>query len=124
MAERELTMAYVDGFVLAVPKDNLEAYRALAEIAGSVWKEHGALTYVECIADDVPHGELTSFPRAVQATADEVVFFSWITYASREHRDEVNAKVMQDPRMQHSHANPPFDGKRLIYGGFTEMLSY
>jgi len=110
-------MAYVDGFVLAVPQDRLDEYLALATLAGEVWIEHGALSYVECVADDVPYGELTSFPRAVQAQDGEVVVFSWITYPSREARDATNAKVMADARMKHDHENPPFDGKRMIYGG-------
>ena len=115
-------MPYVDGFVLAVPKKNLEAYKEMARTAGAVWMEFGALSYVECIADDVPHGELTSFPRAVQATDDEVVFFSWITYESREQRDAINAKVMADPRVKTDPASMPFDGKRMIYGGFESFL--
>ncbi|HET7879491.1 MAG TPA: DUF1428 family protein [Acetobacteraceae bacterium] len=115
-------MSYVDGFVVAVPKHNIEAYKALARTAGEVWKEHGALAFVECLADDVPYGELTSFPRAVQAKDDEVVAFSWIVYASREQRDAINAKVMADPRMKTGMENPPFDGKRLIYGGFQAFL--
>lgn len=117
-------MAYVDGFVLAVKKDRLDAYKAITELAGSVWMEHGALSYVECVADDTPYGELTSFPRAVMATDDEVVIFSWITYESRQKRDEVNAKVMADPRMQPDPATMPFDGKRMIYGGFTELTRF
>ncbi len=115
-------MSYVDGFVLAVPKQNLEAYKALARKAGDIWKEHGALAYVECIGDDVPYGERTSFPRAVQATEDEVVVFSWIVYESRERRDAVNAKVMADPRLKAEMADMPFDGKRMIYGGFATFL--
>jgi Uncharacterized conserved protein len=115
-------MSYVDGFVLAVPKQNIEAYKDLARRAGEVWKEHGALAFVECIGDDVPYGELTSFPRAVQAKEDEVVVFSWIVYASREDRDAVNAKVMADPRLKHDMAQMPFDGKRMIYGGFKAFL--
>ncbi len=115
-------MPYVDGFIVAVPKDNLEAYKDLARTAGTVWKEHGALSYVECIGDDVPYGELTSFPRAVQATDDEVVIFSWITYASREARDEINKKVMADPRLNMDNGTMPFDGKRMIYGGFQSFL--
>jgi uncharacterized protein YbaA (DUF1428 family) len=115
-------MSYVDGFVLAVPKDKQPAYEALARIAGAVWKEYGALSYVECIGDDVPYGELTSFPRAVQATPDEVVVFSWIVYASRESRDEIMAKVMADPRMKDQMSNMPFDGKRMIFGGFKPFL--
>ena len=115
-------MAYVDGFVLAVPKDNIEAYKAQARRAGEVWKEHGALAYVECIGDDVPYGELTSFPRAVQAKDNEVVVFSWAVYASREARDAVMAKVMADPRLKGDMSDMPFDGKRLIYGGFQAIL--
>ncbi|UMY20104.1 DUF1428 domain-containing protein [Methylobacterium organophilum] len=115
-------MPYVDGFVVPVPKAKLDAYRALAETAASIWKEHGALAFVECIGDDVPQGELTSFPRAVQAEEDEVVAFSWIVFPSREARDAVNAKVMADPRMDCDPATAPFDAKRMIYGGFTPLL--
>ncbi|CAN7421771.1 DUF1428 domain-containing protein [Pararhizobium sp. LjRoot238] len=115
-------MPYVDGFVLAVPKDNIEAYKDMARTAGDVWKEHGALSFVECIGDDVPYGELTSFPRAVQAKDDEVVVFSWITYPSREARDQINAKVMADPRLSRDKWTMPFDGKRMIYGGFRSFL--
>ena len=116
-------MPYVDGFILAVPKANIDAYKAVAKTAGDVWMELGALSYVECISDDVPYGELTSFPRAVQATDDEVVVFSWITYESREKRDEINAKVMADPRMKFDPADQPFDGKRMIYGGFQSFMA-
>ncbi|WP_267550047.1 DUF1428 domain-containing protein [Rhizobium rhizogenes] len=115
-------MSYVDGFILAVPKDKIEAYKAQARRAGEVWREHGALSYVEAIGDDVPYGELTSFPRAVLATEDEVVVFSWITYESRQSRDEILKKVMADPRLQDDMQNMPFDGKRLIYGGFDIFL--
>jgi len=115
-------MAYVDGFVLAVPKDKLEAYREMAQAAGEVWKEYGALAFVECVGDDVPYGELTSFPRAVQATDDEIVAFSWILYESREQRDEINAKVMADPRIKASMDAVPFDAKRMIYGGFKPIV--
>lgn len=115
-------MSYVDGFVLAVPKDKLEVYKELARIAGQVWKEHGALEYVECVGDDVPYGELTSFPRAVQAKEDEIVIFSWIVYESREQRDAVNAKVMADPRLKQTMDEPPFDAKRMIFGGFKPLL--
>lgn len=115
-------MSYVDGFVLAVPKANLDAYKAMARLAGEVWKEHGALAYVECVGDDVPYGTLTSFPRAVQATEDEVVIFSWIVYASRADRDAINQKVMADPRLKDSMNPNVFDGKRMIYGGFTTMM--
>ncbi|WP_296433535.1 MULTISPECIES: DUF1428 domain-containing protein [unclassified Rhizobium] len=115
-------MSYVDGFIVAVPKKNIEAYKALSAKAGAVWKSHGAKDYVECVADDVPYGELTSFPRAVQATDDEVVVFSWITYDSREQRDEINAKVMADPDLQVTECLDIFDGKRMIYGGFVQLL--
>ncbi|GIK49253.1 MAG: RNA signal recognition particle [Alphaproteobacteria bacterium] len=113
---------YVDGFVLAVPKQNLDRYKAAARQAGDVWREYGALSYVECVADDAPYGELTSFPRAVQAKDDEVVVFSWATYADRKSRDEVMAKVMADPRMQYDKDNPVFDGKRMIWGGFDAFI--
>ena len=115
-------MPYVDGFVLAVPTANVERYRAMATTAGEVWKEYGALAYMECVADDVPYGELTSFPRAVQAKDDETVIFSWITYESREARDTVNKKAMNDPRMKKYENNVPFDVKRMIYGGFKPFL--
>ncbi|MDH6230412.1 uncharacterized protein YbaA (DUF1428 family) [Mesorhizobium soli] len=115
-------MAYVDGFVVAVPRQNIEAYKALARTTGEIWKEYGALEYVECIGDDVPYGELTSFPRAVQAKEDEVVVFSWIVYASRADRDAINQKVMADPRLKSSMQNMPFDGKRMIYGGFENFM--
>jgi uncharacterized protein YbaA (DUF1428 family) len=119
---KETHMAYVDGFVLAVPKQKIEAYKDQARKAGQVWKEHGALAFVECIGDDVPYGELTSFPRAVQAKADEIIIFSWIVYETRAQRDAVNAKVMADPRLQHDMADMPFDAKRMIYGGFETWL--
>jgi uncharacterized protein YbaA (DUF1428 family) len=119
---KETLMSYVDGFVVAVPKQKMDAYKTMARKAGDVWKEHGALAFVECIGDDVPYGELTSFPRAVQAKDDETVVFSWIVYQSREQRDAVNAKVMADPRMKEDMTNMPFDGKRMIYGGFKPFL--
>jgi uncharacterized protein YbaA (DUF1428 family) len=112
-------MSYVDGFVVPVPRDKIEAYKAQARTAGEVWKEHGALAFVECIGDDVPFGTLTSFPRAVLAKDDEVVAFSWITYRSRAERDKINEKVMADPRLK---GDMSFDGKRLIYGGFEMWL--
>src|SRR5687767_410152 len=92
-------MPYVDGFVLAVPTDKIADYKKIARGAGKVWREHGALSYVECLGDDVPYGELTSFPRAVQAKEGETVVFAWIVYKSRAHRDAVNKKVMADPRI-------------------------
>jgi len=102
-------MAYVDGFVLAVPKQRLEDYKAMAPRAGEVWKEDGALAYVECIGDDVPYGKLTSFPRAVQANDDEIVVFSWIVYETREQRDAIVAKVMADPRLKPNMSGMPFE---------------
>jgi uncharacterized protein YbaA (DUF1428 family) len=118
----EKIMSYVDGFIVAVPKKNLEAYKAFATKAGAVWKSYGANDYVECVADDVPYGEVTSFPRAVQATEDEVVVFSWISYDSRQQRDETNAKVMSDPILQSDDWKAIFDAKRMIYGGFVPFL--
>jgi uncharacterized protein YbaA (DUF1428 family) len=115
-------MSYVDGFVLAVPKAGLETYKDFARKAGEVWKEHGALAYVECIGDDVPMGELTSFPRAVQAKDDEVVVFSWVVYRSRAERDTIMAKVMADPRLPQDPSAMPFDGKRMIFGGFEAFI--
>ncbi|HEV7317258.1 MAG TPA: DUF1428 family protein [Ensifer sp.] len=115
-------MTYVDGFLVAVPKANIEAYKAMAKAAGEVWKEHGALSYNECLGDDVPYGEVTSFPRAVQAKDDETVVFSWVSYRSREDRDAIVAKVMADPRLQGDAWKEVFDGKRLIYGGFQAFL--
>lgn len=117
-------MSYVDGFVIAVPKDKIDAYREIAHRAGTVWKDHGALAYVECVADDVPYGELTSFPRAVQAKEDETVFFSWIVYESREARDRINAAVMKDPRIECDPDSMPFDGKRMIFGGFRPLVEF
>ena len=116
-------MAYVGGFVIALPKANIEAYKAFARLAGEVWMEHGALSYVERQADDVPMGEVTSFPRAVQAKDDEVVVFSWVTYRSRVERDEIMAKVMADPRLPQDPSTMPFDGKRMIFGGFESFLA-
>ncbi len=115
-------MSYVDGFLLAVPKAKLDDYKKLAQKGGAVWMEHGALAYVECIGDDVPYGEVTSFPRAVQAKDDEVVIFSWVVYASRESRDAVMAKVMADPRMDADLSTMPFDTKRMIFGGFKPFM--
>ena len=115
-------MSYVDGFVIAVPKGKLDAYKAMAKECMPIWKEFGAEDYVECIGDDTPYGEVTSFPRAVQAKDDEVVIFSWITYESREKRDEINAKVMADPRLGADASCMPFDGKRMIFGGFKPFL--
>ena len=115
-------MAYVDGFVIPVPKARIDDYKAFAHLAAAIWKEHGALTTVECFGDDVPMGELTSFPRAVQLAADEIIAFSWIVYESRESRDAVCAKVMADPRLEMLPEVRPFSGKRMIFGGFTPFL--
>ena len=110
---------YVDGFVLPVPRRNIAAYRRLARKAGRIWREHGALAYVECVADDVKPGKVTSFPQSVKLKPNEVVWFSWIVYRSRRHRDRVVAKVMQDTRLANmSAATVPFDVQRLISGGF------
>ena len=111
---------YVDGFVIPVPKRKVAAYRRIARTAGKVWRDHGALDYVECIGDDVKPGKLTSFPQAVKLKPGEVVWFSWILYRSRAHRDRVNARVMKDPRLAKM-MDPkamPFDGKRMFWGGF------
>jgi uncharacterized protein YbaA (DUF1428 family) len=111
---------YVDGFVVPVPKKNIDAYRRMSRKAGKVWREHGALEYRECVADDVKPGKYTSFPQSVKLKPNEVVWFSWIVYKSRKHRDQVNARVMKDPRLA-SMMNPkdlPFDGKRMFWGGF------
>lgn len=115
---------YVDGFVIPVPVKNLGAYRRLARKAGKVWMDHGALEYVECVAEDVKPGKLTSFPQSVKLRKNETVVFSWIVYRSRRHRDKVLAKVMADPRIaaMMDPKNPPFDGKRLIYGGFDVLV--
>ena len=115
-------MAYVDGFVAAVPKANIEAYKAMSLKAGEVWKEYGAISFVENVGDDTPYGEVTSFPRAVQAKEDEVVVFSWIEYPSKEARDAAHGRMMSDPRMKAMGETMPFDGKRMVFGGFAPIL--
>ncbi|HEX6829533.1 MAG TPA: DUF1428 domain-containing protein [Burkholderiales bacterium] len=118
-------MSYVDGFVVPVPKKKLEEYRRMARTAGKVWKEYGALEYVETVADDVKPGKWTSFPRSVKLKAGETVVFSYIVYKSRTHRDRVNAKVMKDPRLA-KFMDPktlPFDGKRMFWGGFKGLVA-
>jgi uncharacterized protein YbaA (DUF1428 family) len=116
-------MPYVDGFILPVPKKKVEAYRRLARKAGKVWREHGAIEFKECVADDVKMGKLTSFPRSVKRKPNETVFFSYIVYKSRAHRDKVNAKVMKDKRIAGMDMKDmPFDPKRMIYGGFKVMV--
>ncbi len=113
---------YVDGFVVPVPTAKLDAYRKIAETAGKVWKEYGALEYVECWADDVKPGKVTSFPQSVQLKDDETVVFAWIVYESREERDRINAKVMEDPRLQDQMKDMPFDGMRMFWGGFKTIV--
>ena len=117
-------MHYVDGFVAPVPKRNLKAYRRMAQKAGKVWREHGALQYIECVADDVKPGKHTSFPQSVKLKSGETVVFSYIVYKSRAHRNRVNAKVMKDPRLAPM-MDPqalPFDGKRMFWGGFKGLI--
>jgi uncharacterized protein YbaA (DUF1428 family) len=117
-------MSYVDGFIVAVPKKNLAAYRSMARKAGKVWREHGALDYREWVAEDVKVGKRTSFPRSVKLKPGETVVFSWITYKSRAQRDRVNAKVMADKRLagMMDTRSLPFDAKRMIYGGFKMIV--
>lgn len=116
-------MAYVDGFLMAVPRSKLDAYRRIARRAGRVWRDHGALEYRECAGDDLKVKMGLPFPRAARAKQGETVVFSWIVYKSRAHRDRVNAKVMQDPRMQRMMKEPmPFDMKRMSYGGFRVLV--
>jgi uncharacterized protein YbaA (DUF1428 family) len=115
---------YVDGFIVPVPKKKLQEYRRMAQKAGKVWKDHGALEFVECVADDVKPGKTTSFPQSVKLKPGETVMFSYITYKSRAHRDRVNKKVMADPRLNEM-MNPqgmPFDAKRMIFGGFAVLV--
>ena len=117
-------MAYIDGFVVPVPKRKLEAYRRMARKAAKVWREHGALQYVEGVADDVKAGKHTSFPQSVKLKPGETVVFAFIAYKSRAQRDRVNAKVMKDPRLK-SMMDPkalPFDGKRMFWGGFKVLV--
>jgi uncharacterized protein YbaA (DUF1428 family) len=117
-------MPYVDGFVVPVPKRKLKAYRRMAARAGKIWREHGAVDYWECVADDVQVGKVTSFPRSVKLKSGETVLFSWIVFKSRAHRDHVNAKVMTDPRLADMMdvKAMPFDGRRMIYGGFKSLV--
>jgi uncharacterized protein YbaA (DUF1428 family) len=122
--EKETPMAYVDGFIVAVPKKNIAAYRKISMACGKIWREFGALDYREWVADDVKVGKFTSFPRAVKRKPNETVVFAWITYKSRAQRDKINAKVMKDPRLAKMMSGEvmPFDGKRMIYGGFTSLV--
>ncbi len=115
-------MAYVDGFLIPIPKRKVAAYRKIARLAGKVWREHGAVAYCECVGEDLAIPGGTSFPKRVRAKPGETVIFAWIRYKSRAHRDRVNAKVLQDPRLEKLAAEPmPFDMKRMSHGGF-EML--
>jgi len=115
---------YVDGFIVPVPKAKMKAYLALSKKAGKIWKEFGAIDYCECVADDVKVGKWTSFPRSVKLKRGETVVFSWITYKSRAQRDKINGKVMKDKRLADMMSGNamPFDGKRMIYGGFKSIV--
>lgn len=113
---------YIDGFIVPVPKKNLAAYLKMARLASKVWLEHGALQYVEAVADDVPDGKVTSFPKSVKLKAGEVVVFSYAIYKSRKERDKVMKKVMEDPRMKSDPKKMPFDGKRMFWGGFKPIV--
>jgi uncharacterized protein YbaA (DUF1428 family) len=120
----EEAMAYVDGFLLAVPKNKLQVYRNIARKAGKVWREHGALDYKECVADDVKPGKVTSFPQAVKLKKNEAVWFSWIVYKTKADRNRILKKVMADKRLAKM-MDPkamPFDMKRMIYGGFRVVV--
>lgn len=117
-------MSYVDGFVLALPETNLDAYKKDARKAGKIWIEHGALQYLESVADDVPEGKSTDFYRAVKRKEGETVVFAFAVYRNRRHRDEVMKKVMADPRLKMDPASMPFDGKRMFWGGFRTMLEF
>ena len=117
-------MSYVDGFLVPVPKKKVADYRRMAAKAGKIWREHGALEFRECIADDVKWGKRTSFPRSVKQKTGETVFFSFIVYKSRADRDRINAKVMKDKRLAKM-MDPtamPFDAKRMIFGGFKTVI--
>jgi uncharacterized protein YbaA (DUF1428 family) len=117
-------MAYVDGFLVPVPKKNRAAYKRLSTQAGKVWMDHGALGYHECVAEDVKYGIRTSFPQGVKLKKGEEVWFSWIVYKSRRDRDRINKKAMKDPRLAHMMEAKamPFDGKRMVYGGFQMVV--
>ncbi len=115
-------MEYIDGFVAPVPSDKKDDYIKFAQLAATVFKEHGALRIVECWGDDVPQGEVTSFPLSVQLNEGESVVFSWVVWPSREVRDEAYPKIEADPRIQPDVVAPPFDGKRMIYGGFNMIV--
>jgi uncharacterized protein YbaA (DUF1428 family) len=115
---------YIDGYVLPVPNSQIDAYRRIAEEAGKIWREHGALEYRECVGDDLDVKEMVPFPLMIESKPDETVVFAWIVFQSRSHRDEVNAKVMKDPRLKKmmDPQGMPFDGKRMAYGGFRTIV--
>ncbi|HTE54703.1 MAG TPA: DUF1428 domain-containing protein [Kofleriaceae bacterium] len=116
-------MSYVDGFVVPVPRKNLAAYRSLARKSGKIWREYGALAYVECVGDDVKPGKRTSFPQSVKLKPDEVVVFSWIVYKSKSERNRINKQVMADKRIAGMDPKAmPFDGKRMFFGGFKSLI--
>ena len=118
-------MHYVDGYVLPVPKKNLQIYRRMAQKAGRIWREHGALEYRECVGDDLKVKWGVPFPRTIRAQPRETVIFAWIVFKSRTHRDRVNAKVMKDKRLADcmNASSMPFDTKRMVYGGFKVLVS-
>jgi uncharacterized protein YbaA (DUF1428 family) len=117
-------MAYVDGFVIPVPKKNLATYRRMSRAAGKVWREYGAVEYLECVGDDLGKGKKASFPRRLRLKPGETALFSWIVYKSRAHRDRVNAKVMKDPRIERTmQEKMPFDVRRMLYGGFRVLVN-
>ena len=117
-------MKYVDGYVLPVPKKNLAAYRRMAQKAGKIWREYGALQFCECVGDDLKTKMAASFPHTIKLKPGEAVVFSWIMFKSRAHRDSVNAKVMKDPRLAKmmDMKSMPFDSKRMVYGGFKTVV--
>lgn len=115
---------YVDGFVLPLPKENLETYRKMARKAGKIWREHGALEFRECVGEDLDVQDVVPFPRKMEVKPNETVVFSWITFKSRAHRDRVNKKVMEDPRLKEDMESieMPFDPSRMVYGGFNVLV--
>ena len=115
-------MPYVDGFVIPVPRKNIDSYRRISRAAGKIWREHGALEYRECVGDDLDSPMGRSFPRGIKTKAGETVVFSWIVYKSRAHRNAVNKKVMKDPRLNEMPPEMPFDIKRMLYGGFKTIV--
>ncbi|MEQ8935689.1 MAG: DUF1428 domain-containing protein [Amphiplicatus sp.] len=117
-------MTYVDGFILPIPEGNIDAYKKLSRKAGKIWMQHGALAYMEAVADDVPEGKTTDFYRAVKRKEGETVIFAYAVYKSRKHRDQVMKKVMSDPNLKMDPAGMPFDGKRMFWGGFKTIVEF